>query len=65
MAMVTAADKMSGGDLPDRSLADVRLLSPLERPGKYSAIGMNYQKHLEEVEKTGVAAPKQQFWFNK
>ena len=50
---------------PSHSLADVRLLAPIERPGKYLAIGMNYQKHLEEAERIGVAAPKQQLWFNK
>ena len=46
-------------------LASVRLLAPIERPGKYLAIGMNYQKHLEESERIGVGAPKQQLWFNK
>jgi 2-keto-4-pentenoate hydratase/2-oxohepta-3-ene-1,7-dioic acid hydratase in catechol pathway len=47
------------------ALTEVRLLSPLERPGKYLAIGMNYQKHLQEAERLGVPAPKQQLWFNK
>lgn len=47
------------------SLDEVRLLAPIERPGKYLAIGMNYRKHLEEAERLGVAAPKQQLWFNK
>ena len=51
--------------LRGRPLAEVRLLAPIERPGKYLAIGMNYQKHVAEAEKLGVAAPKQQFWFNK
>ncbi|MCX7056499.1 MAG: fumarylacetoacetate hydrolase family protein [Proteobacteria bacterium] len=46
-------------------LKEARLLSPIERPGKYLAIGMNYQKHLEEAERLGVPAPKQQLWFNK
>jgi 2-keto-4-pentenoate hydratase/2-oxohepta-3-ene-1,7-dioic acid hydratase in catechol pathway len=45
-------------------LAAVRLLAPV-RPGKYLAIGMNYQKHLAEAEKLGIAAPKRQTWFNK
>ncbi len=44
--------------------ASATLLAPL-RPGKYMAIGMNYQQHAEEAEKLGVATPKQQFWFNK
>ncbi len=43
----------------------VRLLSPIERPGKYLAIGMNYAKHLEEADKLGVARSNHQVWFNK
>jgi 2-keto-4-pentenoate hydratase/2-oxohepta-3-ene-1,7-dioic acid hydratase in catechol pathway len=50
---------------PTHRLSEVRLLAPIERPGKYLAIGMNYRKHLEEAEKLGVPAPKQQLWFNK
>lgn len=50
---------------PGRRLAEVRLLAPLERPGKYLAIGMNYQKHLEEADRLGIARNKQQLWFNK
>lgn len=46
-------------------LSSVRLLAPIERPGKYLAIGMNYKKHVEEAAKLGVPAPKQQLWFNK
>jgi len=49
----------------DHALADVRLLAPIERPGKFLAIGMNYQKHLEESERIGAGSPKQQLWFNK
>lgn len=41
------------------------LLAPIERPGKYLAIGMNYQKHVEEADKLGVARSKHQVWFNK
>jgi len=47
------------------ALDDVRLLAPVERPGKYLAIGMNYAKHLEEADKLGVARSKYQTWFNK
>ena len=43
----------------------VRLLAPIERPGKYLAIGMNYKKHAEEAARLGVATPTQQLWFNK
>ena len=46
-------------------LADVRLLAPIERPGKYLAIGMNYAKHLEEADKLGVKRSAHQTWFNK
>ena len=38
---------------------------PIERPGKYLAIGMNYAKHLEEAARLGVARAKHQVWFNK
>jgi 2-keto-4-pentenoate hydratase/2-oxohepta-3-ene-1,7-dioic acid hydratase in catechol pathway len=52
-----------GGSALD--LADVRLLAPIERPGKYLAIGMNYAKHIEEAKRLGQPTPTQQFWFNK
>ena len=42
-----------------------RLLAPIERPGKYLAIGMNYRKHVEEASRGGVSAPANQMWFNK
>ena len=47
------------------ALAEVRLLAPVERPGKYLAIGMNYAKHLEEADKLGVKRSAYQTWFNK
>lgn len=46
-------------------LADAKLLAPIERPGKYMAIGMNYAKHIEEAKRLGQPTPTQQFWFNK
>ncbi|MBL4800760.1 MAG: fumarylacetoacetate hydrolase family protein [Emcibacter sp.] len=46
-------------------LDEVKLLAPIEKPGKYLAIGMNYAKHLEEADKLGVARSKHQVWFNK
>jgi 2-keto-4-pentenoate hydratase/2-oxohepta-3-ene-1,7-dioic acid hydratase in catechol pathway len=49
----------------DHALADVRLLAPIPRPGKYLAIGMNYRKHIEESARLGVEEPTRQFWFNK
>lgn len=47
------------------AVSEVTLLAPIARPGKYLAIGMNYQKHVEESERMGVASPKNQLWFNK
>ena len=46
-------------------LNQVQLLAPIERPGKYLAIGMNYAKHLEEADKLGVKRSAHQTWFNK
>jgi 2-keto-4-pentenoate hydratase/2-oxohepta-3-ene-1,7-dioic acid hydratase in catechol pathway len=46
-------------------LANAKLLAPIERPGKYMAIGMNYAKHIEEAKRLGQPTPTQQFWFNK
>ena len=54
-----------GSAAPALALADAHLLAPIERPGKYLAIGMNYGKHLEEADKLGVARSKHQTWFNK
>jgi 2-keto-4-pentenoate hydratase/2-oxohepta-3-ene-1,7-dioic acid hydratase in catechol pathway len=63
-ALDTIQSRIDGVN-PHFDISAVRLLAPITRPGKYLAIGMNYQKHLEEAEKLGVAAPKQQLWFNK
>ena len=52
----------SGATIP---LADAELLAPIERPGKYLAIGMNYGKHLEEADRLGVPRASHQVWFNK
>lgn len=46
-------------------LADAKLLAPIDKPSKYLAIGMNYQKHREEAQRAGVATPAKQLWFNK
>jgi 2-keto-4-pentenoate hydratase/2-oxohepta-3-ene-1,7-dioic acid hydratase in catechol pathway len=43
-------------------IKQVKLLAPIERPGKFLAIGMNYRKHAEEF---GSAPPSKQYWFNK
>jgi 2-keto-4-pentenoate hydratase/2-oxohepta-3-ene-1,7-dioic acid hydratase in catechol pathway len=48
-----------------RTLSATRFLAPIERPGKYLAIGLNYGKHRDEASRFGVGAPEYQFWFNK
>ncbi|WP_310533703.1 fumarylacetoacetate hydrolase family protein [Novosphingobium sp.] len=47
------------------ALDSVTLLAPIERPGKYLAIGMNYAKHAAEAATLGIATPMHQLWFNK
>lgn len=59
---VRAAVRESATTLP---LSSLRLLAPVERPGKYLAIGMNYRKHIEEAKRLGQPVPQNQFWFNK
>lgn len=49
-------------DGPHRHLDDVRLLSPLARPGKIVGIGLNYGQHAAE---TGMALPKAPVLFAK
>lgn len=53
---VAAAGK---GAIP---LSVVKLLSPLTRPSKIFAIGLNYADHVAE---TGLETPKHQLWFSK
>lgn len=43
-------------------LSAVRLLSPIRRPGKIMAIGLNYADHLAEM---GQSPPTSQTWFCK
>lgn len=49
----------------DYKLSTIKLLAPLPKPAKYLAIGMNYQKHLEESDRIGAGRPTKQLWFNK
>jgi len=46
-------------------LKQLKLLAPIERPGKYLAIGMNYRKHMEEAKRLGPPVPTNQYWFSK
>lgn len=63
-ALASIAEHL-GTAAADIALADADLLAPIERPGKYLAIGMNYAKHLEEADRLGVARATYQTWFNK
>lgn len=63
-AVLAALRGIEGGQ-PHHRLCDVRLVAPIERPGKYLAIGMNYGKHVEEADKLGVPRSQHQVWFNK
>ena len=63
-----ALDQIRGYASAAEPVIDVKrahLLAPIERPGKYLAIGMNYRKHVEEAARGGVSAPANQMWFNK
>jgi ureidoglycolate lyase len=40
----------------------VRLLAPVQRPGKIMAIGLNYADHIAE---SNMETPQQQIWFSK
>jgi 2-keto-4-pentenoate hydratase/2-oxohepta-3-ene-1,7-dioic acid hydratase in catechol pathway len=64
-AAIAAVADVFASTPPSHQLGDVRLLAPIERPGKYLAIGMNYAKHLQESDKLGVARSEYQTWFNK
>jgi 2-keto-4-pentenoate hydratase/2-oxohepta-3-ene-1,7-dioic acid hydratase in catechol pathway len=59
------ARELLANSSPSLPLKQAQLLAPLERPGKYLAIGMNYRKHAEEARRLGVAVPEKQLWFNK
>ena len=43
------------------TLGSVRLIAPIEKPGKYLAIGMNFRKHAEEAKKLGDETPTNQY----
>jgi 2-keto-4-pentenoate hydratase/2-oxohepta-3-ene-1,7-dioic acid hydratase in catechol pathway len=49
----------AGGGVP---LTSARLESPVQRPGKIFAIGLNYADHIAE---SNMPAPEQQVWFTK
>jgi 2-keto-4-pentenoate hydratase/2-oxohepta-3-ene-1,7-dioic acid hydratase in catechol pathway len=54
-AALELAKSLSARNAPTLRLADVKLPAPLNRPGKYLAIGMNYASHVEEAARRGPA----------
>lgn len=63
-ALAKLADKLVGVS-PRIALESAKLLAPIERPGNFMALGMNYRKHAEEGVRLGVIPPRFQVWFNK
>ena len=53
------ADMMSETGM---DLSEVKLLAPVDRPGKIFAIGLNYADHIEESK---METPANQVWFTK
>ncbi len=53
------AKAAAGGGVP---LSSVKLESPVQRPGKIFAIGLNYADHIEESK---MGTPERQVWFTK
>jgi 2-keto-4-pentenoate hydratase/2-oxohepta-3-ene-1,7-dioic acid hydratase in catechol pathway len=50
------------GGLPSLSLGDVRIGSPVARPYKFMAVGLNYSDHAKE---TNAKIPEQPLFFDK
>ncbi|WP_176598710.1 fumarylacetoacetate hydrolase family protein [Sphingobium sp. 15-1] len=63
-ALARLKDKLATAQ-PKDALEGVKLLAPIERPGHFMALGMNYKKHAEEGMRLGVMPPRFQVWFNK
>ncbi len=53
-----------GCDAP-LALSGVTLHAPVPQPGKFMAIGLNYQKHRAEAVDAGIKVPRNQMWFTK
>lgn len=49
-------------DAADYRVSQVKLLAPIERPGKIFGIGLNYADHATEG---GMQLPEKQMWFSK
>ena len=44
------------------NLSEVKLLAPVQRPGKFFGVSLNYQDHIKE---TGLDKPEYPTFFNK
>lgn len=70
VAPIAASDVLSARSMPISdariALSEVKLLSPIERPGKILGIGVNYAAHAaESVSFIDTGKPSVQKWFNK
>jgi 2-keto-4-pentenoate hydratase/2-oxohepta-3-ene-1,7-dioic acid hydratase in catechol pathway len=57
-----AKDDLAANKAAAQPLSSVRLLAPVQRPGKIFAIGLNYADHIAESK---METPKIQVWFTK
>lgn len=57
-----ALQKLIDSGAPRIALADVQLLAPVPRPGKFLGIGLNYAEHIDE---TGRDRPEYPLFFTK
>ncbi len=62
LEQVRKAARDASIDLP---LKEAKLLCPLSHVGKYLAIGLNYQAHVDESRTAAGNPPEHQYWFNK
>jgi 2-keto-4-pentenoate hydratase/2-oxohepta-3-ene-1,7-dioic acid hydratase in catechol pathway len=60
-----AVEALTAAEAGSLALADVKLEAPIAMPGKFLALGMNYQDHEAEARRLGVPIPASQVWFNK
>jgi len=56
------AIKQAASSGTQHELSGVKLLAPIQRPGKIFAIGLNYADHIEESQ---METPEHQVWFTK
>jgi 2-keto-4-pentenoate hydratase/2-oxohepta-3-ene-1,7-dioic acid hydratase in catechol pathway len=60
-----ALDAARAANGPTLSLAEVQLESPILRPPKILAVGVNYRDHVEEAKDAGMKVPEHPVIFNK